>query len=63
MVDPHILLQSANKGISPSSCLFAEDFFILAKAHRTACSTLMSRLSLDIEAHAIGSFRLHVDFA
>ena len=63
MGDPHILLQSARIAISPSSCLFAGYLYISVEAHRTACSTLMSRLPLDIKAHAIGSFRLYVDFA
>ena len=63
MGDPHILLQSVNMSISPSNFLFAVDCQISIEAHRTACCTLMSRLSLDIKAHAIGSFRLYVDFA
>lgn len=35
----------------------------MIEAHRTTCRTLMGRLSLDVEAHAIRSFRLDIDLA
>ena len=35
----------------------------MIEAHRTTRRALMGRLSLDVEAHAIGSFRLDIDLA